>query len=262
MEDSGIEAKNSQAKKAMPLKRRILLGLGLPLWVLSGFIVASLLIGVIGNALIDADILNLRQADESILNSVVAALVYALSLLIVIGAPLKLLKNRTTKEELGLARLPSWTDILLTPVAFIIYTIFAAIILAIAKGVFPGFDVEQEQEVGFSDLTQAYEYVLAFVTLVVIAPIAEEVLIRGYLYGKMRPVTGVIAATIVSSLLFSLMHFQWNVALNVLPLGIVMVVLREMTGSIWAGILLHMLKNGLAYYLLFINPSILDTMVG
>lgn len=261
MNESSVEAESSQMKKDMPLKRRILLGIGLPLWVLSGFILASLLIGIAGNVLIDMDTLSLGEVNESIFNSAVAALVYALSLLIVIGVPLKLLKSRTTKEELGLTRLPNWTDILLTPVAFIIYTILAAVILAIATGMFSGFDVEQEQEVGFSDLTQAYEYVLAFITLVVVAPIAEEVLIRGYLYGKMRPVTGVVAATIVSSLLFSLMHFQWNVALNVLPLGIVMVVLREMTGSIWAGILLHMLKNGIAYYLLFINPSILDTMV-
>lgn len=252
----------SVEKSPMPLTRRILLGVGLPAWVLTGFLAASLLVGIVNEVLVQTGALSRGATNDSIYSTTIAALVYALSLVIVIGAPMKLLGIRTSKEELGLARLPKWQDLWLTPVAFIAYTVAAAILLTIVAGLFSGFDAEQEQNVGFSDLSQYYEYVLAFITLVIIAPVAEEVLVRGYLYGKMRPVTGVVIATIATSLLFSLMHFQWNVALNVLPLGIAMVLLREITGSIWAGIFLHMLKNGLAYYLLFVNPSILNTLGG
>jgi membrane protease YdiL (CAAX protease family) len=53
-----------------------------------------------------------------------------------------------------------------------------------------------------------------------------------------------------------------NVALDVFILSIVMCGLREMTGSIWAGVVLHMMKNGLAFYLLFINTALLSTMGG
>lgn len=244
------------------LKRRILLGVGLPAWVLSGFVLAAVLVGIVDETLVGVGALPEGSVSGSVYNTVIAALVYVVTLIIVIGVPLWVLKSRTTRAELGLTRLPNWTDIWLTPIAFIGYTVVAAILMAVAAGLFPGFDVEQAQETGFENLSQYYEYVLAFVTLVIIAPIAEELLIRGYLYGKMRAITGVVTAAIVSSLLFSLMHFQWNVALNVLPLGIAMVILREMTGSIWAGVLLHMLKNGIAYYLLFVNPSILNTIGG
>lgn len=246
----------------MPLKRRLLTAVGLPVWVLAGFILAAVLVGLVDEVLNRTGILPAGAMNSSLRNTVIAALVYALSLAIVIGVPWHWRRLRTTKEELGLTRLPSWFDILLAPASFAVYMLLAGILLAVVTGLFPGFDAEEAQDVGFDNLNHYYEYVLAFMTLVVIAPIAEEVLVRGYLYGKLKKVTPVVPALLISSLLFSLMHFQWNVALNVLPLGIVMVVLREMTGSIWAGILLHMLKNGIAFYLLFINPSILNTIGG
>jgi hypothetical protein len=70
------------------------------------------------------------------------------------------------------------------------------------------------------------------------------------------------AAIIITSLLFGAVHGQWNVAIDVFVLSLVLCSLREVTGNIWAGVLLHMLKNGLAFYLLFINPSLLHTIGG
>lgn len=259
MKEEVLKKANKTAKQ-MSLRKRTLLGIGLPAWVLVGFIVAAIMVGVVDEALMEVGLLREGAVSSSVRNATIAALVYLLTLVIIIGVPLKLFRDRTTKENLGLTRLPNWTDILLAPASFVLYTIIAAVLLAVVTGLFPDFDVNQDQDVGFANLSQYYEYVLAFITLVIIAPIAEEVLVRGYLYGKMRAATGLVIAAIVTSLLFSLMHFQWNVALNVLPLGLVMVGLREMTGSIWAGIFLHMLKNGVAYYLLFINPDILNTI--
>jgi membrane protease YdiL (CAAX protease family) len=66
-------------------------------------------------------------------------------------------------------------------------------------------------------------------------------------------------AILAVSVLFGLMHLgfdfealQWNVAINIFCMSVVLCVLREITGTIWSGTILHMLKNGLAYYLLFI----------
>jgi membrane protease YdiL (CAAX protease family) len=47
---------------------------------------------------------------------------------------------------------------------------------------------------------------------------------------------------------------QWATALDTFALGIVAGSLRLLSGSIWAGMLLHAIKNGIAYYFLFINP--------
>src|SRR5690606_26513272 len=142
----------------------------------------------------------------------------------------------------------------------IVYMMCAAVLTMAVMVAFPNIDMTQEQQVGFDDISQGYEYVLAFLTLVIIAPVAEEVLIRGYLYGRIRKYFSVVAAAAATAVLFSAMHVQLNVAISLLPIGIILVVLREKTGSIWAGIFLHMLKNGIAYYLLFINPILPSTI--
>ena len=245
-----------------PLKRRILLAIGLPAWVLASFIVAALLVGLFDEILRATNLVGEEAINLSIRNTFIAGLVYVLTLLIAIGVPLKWRGSTTTKEELGLTRLPNWSDIAWAPAGFIAYMVVAAVLVVAVTQFFPGFDADQAQEVGFENISQYYEYILAFITIVIFAPVAEEVLVRGYLYGKLRKVVPLVVAMLISSALFALMHFQWNVAVSVFPLAIIMVVLREMTGSIWAGVLLHMLKNGIAFYLLFVNPSFPFTMVG
>lgn len=250
------EIKNEQK---WSLKSRILLSVGLPAWVLASFVVSSLIISLVLQMLQSMGVIT-ENSNQSLINTAIAALVYVLTLCIVIGVPFKAKGIITTKEELGLTKSLAWKDILLAPAAFVIYIICAGILIAAVSAFFPDFDAAENQEIGFDNITNYFEYILAFLTLVIIAPVAEELLVRGYLYGKLKKVVPVVAAAIISSLLFSLMHLQWNVAINVLPLALIMVGLREMTGSIWAGILLHMIKNGVAFYLLFINTSILSTM--
>ena len=90
--------------------------------------------------------------------------------------------------------------------------------------------------------------------------IAEEIIFRGWLYAKVkdrlseettRRAAAIITALIVS-LTFGIVHLQWNVGVNVFAMSLVACALREFTGTIYAGILLHMLKNGIAFYLLFV----------
>lgn len=266
--------KKEQATAALPARKRILRAVGLCLLVLGGFFLANLLVGLIISLLLQVGLLGIA-IDDTVFLTIVAALVYVLTLLLVIGLPYKLYAVRTTKEELGLLRLPNWSDMILAPAGFILYMLLAGVLLAAVSGLAPGFNADEAQDVGFENLSRYYEYVLAFLTLVVVAPVAEEVLMRGYLYGKLRKNMSALSSIIVSALLFALLHLslgeseqggfaitQWNVALNILPLGIILAALRETTDSIWAGVLLHMLKNGVAFYLLFINPSILSTIVG
>ena len=54
------------------------------------------------------------------------------------------------------------------------------------------------------------------------------------------------------SILFGVVHMQWNVGVNVFAMSVVLCGLREITGTIYSGILVHMIKNGLAFYYLYI----------
>lgn len=230
-----------------------------PIWVVIGFITASFLSSII-LMLLPIIGINPDAINPAVLNSTVAAVMYVLTLLIVIGLPWLIKHKKTTLEDVGLDKLMSWLDIIITPVSLVIYLILTLLITLLATQLFPWFDVQQVQDTGFSQLNQRYEYILAFVTLVVVAPIAEETLFRGYLYGKLRKIIPFWVAILITSLLFGLAHGVWNVGVDTFALSIVMCLLREVTGGIWASILLHMTKNGIAFYLLFINPSLLTTI--
>lgn len=263
-----VEEKTSST--TMHRSRHWWLLIALPAWVLGGFILASEILGAILTVLRSSGV-QFDSINSTILQTTAAAIIYLLGTGIVIGVPWLVKKRQTTRKDLGLLRLPSWMDIGLAPAAFVIYLIASGIVTYLVTKFVTGFDASEQQQIGFENLTLQYEYVLAFLTLVIIAPIAEEVLFRGYLYGKLRKHAPLWVAVLITSVLFGLAHTQptegggisgLNVAVDVFMLSIVMCGLREITGSIWAGILLHMLKNGLAFYLLFINTSLLSTIGG
>ena len=99
---------------------------------------------------------------------------------------------------------------------------------------------------------------MAFISLVVVAPVAEELIFRGWLYGKLRAKIPAIPAMLVVSILFGIVHGQWNVGVTVFVMSIAMCTLREITGTIWGGILIHILKNGIAFYFLYVNPMMIQ----
>lgn len=236
---------------------------GLPIWVVVSFGLANMIFLAVALLLQMAGV-SFESINQSIFGTVSAAIIYVLMLVIALGGPWWLRKKATTKQELGLQRLPSWLDIGLAPATFVVYIITSGLLVYLVTMLMPGFDPTQAQSIGFEDLTHRYELILAFITLVIAAPVAEEILFRGYLHGKLRRTTPVWLTTLITSALFAALHLpgtdglQWNVAVDVLTLGIFLSVLREVTGSIWAGILLHAIKNGIAYYILFINPSLMN----
>ncbi len=243
-----------------PVRRRWGMIVGLTAFVLVGFFAAEALV-YYGAILLKKLGVSFGSINTSILSTIFSVVIYLLAIAIIIGIPWLIKKHKTTREELGFLRLPSWMDILITPAGLIVYVISSAIISLVFFKIFPGMNINQAQEVGFSDLSQKYQYILAFITLVVIAPIAEETLFRGYLFGKLKKYhIPVWIAMIVTSVLFGAIHGQWNLAIDTFVLSMVMCLLRQITGNLWSPILLHMAKNGIAYYILFINPIFLTTL--
>ncbi|HEX6416011.1 MAG TPA: type II CAAX endopeptidase family protein [Candidatus Saccharimonadales bacterium] len=240
--------------------RKIGLALAFPLWVLVSFGVAQALVYTILWILTRLGV-PIDLFDGAAFQTLATAVIYTLSLSIAVGLPWLIKKRRANWGELGLNRLPTWTDILLAPAGFIVYFLASALLIFLTTQLLPGFDVEQVQEIGFDNIAQRHEYLMAFITLVIIAPVAEEALFRGYLYGHLRARIPIWLAMLITSAVFGAVHGQLNVAIDTFALSMIMCSLREVTGSIWAGILLHMLKNGLAFYLLFVNPSLVGIMV-
>ena len=151
----------------------------------------------------------------------------------------------------GAWRLLDWRDIGLSIVGVFAYLVLTVLLLAIARSI-PGFDINQAQDTGLGKL-YSYDLLMAFLVLVVATPFFEELLFRGILYGRLRSLQlpWWLAAVIIS-VLFGAAHMQWNVAVDVFALSLVVCVLREKTESIWAGFLVHVIKNFVAFYVVFV----------
>jgi len=237
----------------------------LPAWVTISFFGAQVFVEFLVWLMVMIQ-LPIKSINSTVLQTILTVIIYLVTILLVIGLPYLVKKSKTTRAELGLKRYPLWKDILITPAGLIIYLLFSAMLLYSLTRLWPGFNVSQKQDVGFNDVIQQYQLILAFLSLVIIAPIAEELLFRGYLFGKLKKTVPIWLAIIVTSLVFGAFHlfnsgtFAWNLAIDTFALSIVLCLLRVVTGNIWASILLHMLKNGIAFYLYFISPLLLVTL--
>lgn len=94
--------------------------------------------------------------------------------------------------------------------------------------------------------------------LVFLAPVVEEAIFRGYLFGNFREMSR-LAAYLVSSLLFAFLHvwqyaaMSWDLSYLILMVqyiapGLVMAWAFERSGSLWGSILLHCAVNGLSVW--------------
>lgn len=131
----------------------------------------------------------------------------------------------------------------------IIYIVLLTVGMTIASQI-PGFNADQQQEIGYKGGSST-ELLVAFLGLVVLPPLAEEMLFRGFMYRGLASRWPKILAAVVTSLLFALVHFQWNVGVDVFILSMVLIFLYEKTKNLWMCVFLHAIKNGLAFIMLF-----------
>lgn len=90
----------------------------------------------------------------------------------------------------------------------------------------------------------------AAVTLIVFAPLFEEVMCRGVVLGAVRAKYGVVPAWLLSSLFFAVLHLQPLLVVNAFVIGLILGFIYIATGSIWASVLLHAANNAIAYTLM------------
>lgn len=125
--------------------------------------------------------------------------------------------------------------------------------------VFPHIDLSQKQDLGVDVAATGGALIPIFIALVLLPPIVEEFVMRGFLFTNLRGRLSFMWSAVVVSLLFGLAHITqtaeglfWSGAVSFFVLSMVLCYLREKTGSLWASIGVHMLQNGLAFAFLYI----------
>ena len=105
---------------------------------------------------------------------------------------------------------------------------------------------EGQQEVvsAFSSVKDPVLLGLLSFTAVIVAPVSEEVLFRGYLYPVSKRFIGRAPAVLFSALVFAAIHHNALALVPLCFLALLLALSYELTGSIWAPIGIHLLFNG------------------
>ncbi len=172
-------------------------------------------------------------------------------------------KFKTRLSAIGLVR-PRWKDLAYGLAGLTLYYPAYIVLILIIQKIDPSLNINQKQNIGFSGVSGNIPILLTFFSLVILPPIAEESLFRGFLYSGLRKKMPKIIAALLTSAIFASAHLPegvggllWAGGIDVFILSMVLVFLREKTNSIWPGVTLHAIKNGIAFYLIYISPLIM-----
>lgn len=110
---------------------------------------------------------------------------------------------------------------------------------------------------GMADLILNVPFLLMLFLMAVMPAVVEELVFRGIAYGGYRRSGTKFMAVLLSSLMFGLMHMNLNQALYAFVIGILLALLMEASGSVFATMLFHFLYNAQSCCMLFLMEKIM-----
>lgn len=96
----------------------------------------------------------------------------------------------------------------------------------------------------------------SFISIVLLAPLLEELFCRGILLRGLLAHTTPVKAIVWSSLMFAIMHLNPWQAIPAFILGILMGWIYWKTHSIWIAIFIHFINNGTSYLITILFPDL------
>lgn len=228
-----------------PATPRVWMFWGTALWGL--FIFAAMFVGQIGGVVLLVAMRGLPMDLASV--QAVGREPQALALSVTMGLPATLaavwlairIKKASFVDYLAL-HWPSWRQLLLGAVGLILIVVaWETISRSLGREATPGFMTDLLKS--GRDKGAALMLLFAFS---VAAPMSEEVLARGFLYrGWSASFLGVPGAIILSSLLWTIVHLQYDMYFlaEVFSIGLWFGYMRYRAGSLWLTIVLHALNN-------------------
>jgi len=231
-------------------------GLGSPLRVVANVLLIFVGSQFIAVLLVEVALAIFRAPASSIDNSTGAQFFYILIAegLAALSVFWLVRRRRLSFKLIGLGRKPQLSDLWPAGLGFLAFYFLLIVVSIIASALYPNID-KGSQDVGFNTISGSFDHMVAFISLVIIPPLGEEPLVRGYLYSGLRGRFKFVPAMLLTSVLFGAAHLLtgfgpgllWSAALNTFVLSIVLVYLRERTGALYAGMLVHALNNAIAF---------------
>ncbi|HEY6379691.1 MAG TPA: CPBP family glutamic-type intramembrane protease [Candidatus Dormibacteraeota bacterium] len=163
-------------------------------------------------------------------------------------------RRRRPVRELGL-RLPDWRWLVVALPLGAGALLLSAILGGISQALFPNADQTQCKEISQSLSNLA---VLTVIATAVIAPVAEEIVFRGFVLGWLQGRLPAGAAISVSAAIFAVAHFAYlqpTLFLPIFGIGLVLGGLYQLTRSVWPGVIVHGSLNLVATLVILARPG-------
>ena len=155
-----------------------------------------------------------------------------------IGYTIESMKLDSTRKSLKLVIL---IPIIVTLVDFVLVMLYGISYEAIFGEPSPNTDIGATWDSGLVAIG------ITFFSIAILAPIAEELMFRGYLLESIKKLHGDVFAVIASSILFGLAHFPDPYTIGMATIGgVVYGYVKIRTGSLWPSIISHMIWNMIA----------------
>lgn len=121
------------------------------------------------------------------------------------------------------------------------------------EGVFGKLEVQEPVKM-FQESNSVIHLVLSIVMACIAAPIVEEFLFRGYMYGTLRRLTNPVFAAVVIGGLFAVVHGNLPALLPLWVFSILLSFAYEMTRCLWVPVGMHVFFN-VANIVLMLMPD-------
>ena len=139
---------------------------------------------------------------------------------------------------------------------FAIYGVYimALVSAAVILGGLGYINTDQVQDLGVDRPETSTAIFAVFLLFVVLPPVVEEILFRGFLYNKLVQYAGIGVAYVLTSLLFGAAHLEfgnlnWLAALDTLIFSGFLIYISQKHQSLYSAMLLHAMKNSLAFFM-------------
>lgn len=199
-----------------------------------------------------------RPGVDNILDQSAAAqfLYILLAEALAVGCVVWILRRRALGlGSIGFGRRPAWRDVKWAALGLVVFYGLLVTVTVILTLLIPGFNAGAPQDVGFNVLSTPLDRIIALIALVILPPLGEETLMRGYLYSGLRSRLKFWPALLITSLLFGAAHLStgvkgalWAAGVDTFVLSVVLVYLREKTAALYAPIMVHSLNNLVAFF--------------
>jgi membrane protease YdiL (CAAX protease family) len=154
-------------------------------------------------------------------------------------------KYKVGWSAVGWRKVSIWKSLAYLGGILLFFIVVSNLLLLLVQVLVPGFNANQAQT---GDQTIASgSHSLAIIALVLLPPILEETIFRGFLFAALAKRWGMVWGAIISSAIFGIAHWQANISLYTFVLGLLLCFMYVRLKSIVPGIFVHMLNNYLAY---------------